>query len=391
MHPLKHSAFLSDFLCLGAECPDTCCKGWGMQLDPATREKYISEAPELMAAVTSGEAEWIMKRDPATDYCVKFTDGLCGIHTARGTDFLGDACHFFPRITRSLGQTHVMTAALSCPEVTRLSLFTADGFALEEAQAERLPWSLMDYLPDELDEETALNLHTAFLNAASDETVSPERIMARLNSVARSLQMQPVASWGMAVPFYLAHADGRLPAPEENAADPFNLMHALVGLLKAAKPSPRPRLERTLAEMEAALNMHVDRDTLALTVHDAGPRAYLALRGAWQQHWREHFTPMLRRWIQAELAASLFPFAGLGETLTERIAILTVRYATARLALMSCCHAHQGIPPEEESIRAVQSVARFLHHLADPTLSLALYSETGWTLEARARALLGDA
>ena len=391
MYPLKQSAFLSGFECLGADCPDTCCKGWGMQLDPETREKYITEAPELMEAVTTGEAEWIMKRDPATDYCVKFEGGLCSIHRSRGTAFLGDACHFFPRITRSLGDTHLMTAALSCPEVTRLALFGEGGFSYGDAQTERLPWSLMDYLPDGLGEPDALAIHTAFLNAADDASASPERIMARLGSVARSLQMQAVSNWPAAIGFYLKNADGRLPAPEENIADAFNLLHALVGLMKAAKPSARPRLEQTIRDMEAALNVHIDRGTLELTTHESSARAYLALRGAWRERWAASFAPLLRRWIQAQLAACLFPFSGLGDTLSERATMLTVRFATLRLALMCCCHAHEAIPPEEESIRVIQSLSRFLDHLADPELSLSMYRETGWTLEARARGLLGDA
>ncbi len=361
-----------------------------MQLDPATREKYLKEAPELMEAVTTGEAEFIMKRDPETDYCVKFESGWCGIQRERGTAFLGDACHFFPRITRSLGETHLMTAALSCPEITRRTVLGAEGFTHQEVQADRLPWSLTDYLPDGLDDAQAVAIHNACVDAAGDAQASPERILARLGSVARSLQMQAITNWPAATPFYLRNADGRLPQPEENPADPFNLLHALVGLLKAAKQSPRPRLEQSITQMEAALNVQINRQTLELTTHEASARAYLALRGAWRERWAEYYAPLLRRWIQAQLAASLFPFAGLGDTLTERITILTVRYATLRLALMSACHASGGIPTEEETIRVIQSLSRFVDHLADPTLSLSMYTETGWTLEARARGLLGE-
>lgn len=359
-----------------------------MQVDPDTVAKYKKESPELLDAVTSGEAEHIMKRNPESDYCVKFDAGWCSIHREKGSSFLGDACHFFPRITRSLGATPVMTAALSCPEITRLALFGEDGFTHLESSTDRLPWSLTDYLPDDMDETDALAVHRAFLEAAGDESVSPEHIMARLGSVARSLQMLDIKSWPAAVAFYLKQADGRLPEPEEDIADPFNLLHGLAGLIGAAKPSPRPRLEQTLCDMEEALNVTVDRSTLALTTSEASPRAYLALRGAWRESWATYFGPVLRRWIQAELAASLFPFSGLGENLTDRITILAVRFTTVRLALMACCQTHNGIPPEEESIRVIQSLARFLDHLADPALSLAMYQETGWTLEARARGLL---
>ena len=79
-HNIKTYAFVEKFQCLGDKCEDTCCKGWGMQLDPVRKKLYEKEAPELMDAVTSGEAELIMKRDPETDYCVKFDDGWCSIH-----------------------------------------------------------------------------------------------------------------------------------------------------------------------------------------------------------------------------------------------------------------------------------------------------------------------
>lgn len=359
-----------------------------MQLDPDTRTKYQREAPELLAAVTTGESEWIMKRDPTTDYCVKFDNGWCGIHRERGSSFLGDACHFFPRITRSLGDTNVMTAALSCPEIARLALFDDNGFTYTAADTDRLPYSLTDYLPGKLEETQALAIHTAFLEAAGDETASPEHIMARLGSLARSLEMLDVASWPAAIGFYLKNVEGRLPAPEENPADPFNLLHALVGLLSAAKPSARPRLEQTIAAMEEALNVTIHRETLTITTHDSSLRAYLALRGAWREQWAAPLAPVLRRWIQAQIAASLFPFSGFGESLSERITILCVRFATVRLALMACCRQHNGIPPEEDTLRCIQSISRFLDHLAEPELSLSLYKETGWILEARARGLL---
>lgn len=103
-HPLHSTAFVARFSCLGDKCEDTCCKSWSMQLDDVTFRKYESEAPELLDAVAQGhDGGHIMRRDKQTDFCVKFTDGLCGIHKDYGSDFLGDACHFFPRVTRQVG------------------------------------------------------------------------------------------------------------------------------------------------------------------------------------------------------------------------------------------------------------------------------------------------
>jgi len=163
---------VEQFTCLGGECPDTCCKGWGMQLTKETVDKYTREAPELMEAVSTGEAEFIMRRDPVTDYCVKFDAGWCGIHRDYGEDFLGDACHFYPRVTRALGGTIITTAALSCPETARLMLYGDDTLAMGARSEMRTPFSLRNVLPEHLNEDAALAIHQQFLDVAGDAQFS---------------------------------------------------------------------------------------------------------------------------------------------------------------------------------------------------------------------------
>ena len=74
----------------------------------------------------------------------------------------------------------------------------------------------------------------------------------------------------------------------------------------------------------------------------------------------------------------------------ERAAIIGIRMATVRLALMSLCQIHNGEPPEKEVIRAIQSLSRFLDHLGSADFSLQIYGETGWLKSGRLRGLLGD-
>ena len=96
--------------------------------------------------------------------------------------------------------------------------------------------------------------------------------------------------------------------------------------------------------------------------------------------------PVLKRWLQAQLAMSGFPFGGFGDTLPERTLTLAIRFVTVRLGLMTT-----GMPPApEETLRVVQSLSRFMDHLADPTFSLMAYREAGWEDPARLRALVQD-
>lgn len=360
-------------------------------MDEATLQRYRDEKPELLEAVTTGhDGGAIMRRDDTTDYCVKFTDGLCGIHARYGSDFLGDACHFFPRVTRQLGGAVFMTATLSCPETARLALLHEGGFALGEGAVSRLPHTLRDYLPQGMGEQDALAVHQAFIAAALGEAAPSERNMARIVSVAHSLGAFGVESWAMAVPFYLKTAADRLPEPEVKDADPFNLLHALMGIVAATGQQKRERMLETVRDMEAALQVELDWDGLGIRATGDSVAAYREIAQAWEERYAPALQPLLRRWMAAQLSIALFPFAGFGGDVQERALLMGVRYATIRLALMCACHRAGRLIDPEQQIRIVQSLARVLDHLADPALSLQIYGEPGWLREARLRALMGD-
>jgi lysine-N-methylase len=372
------------FTCLGDACEDTCCKGWGMQLTRETIDKYKAEAPELLEAVVSGEAEFVMKRDPETDFCVKFDQGWCAIHRDYGSDFLGDACHFFPRITRAIGETVLTTAALSCPESARLMLMEEGAFTLAPRAELRVPFSLKQYLAD-MGEEEALALHELFVTEAGNPEFSAEENVMRVSAVVQALALQPVPQWPQAAVFYFKMAAGRLPVAEAEATDPFNLTHALAGLVAASKNPNRPRLRQTIDGMTEMLGISFTDGGIALTPDAA--QKFLLLR----HHWKTvagQMQPILRRYLQAQMSIAFFPFAGLGLTLADRMTVIGVRFATLKLALMAEAKKEGGLPAENTVIRVAQSLSRFLDHLADPTLSLQIYHEAGWVREPRLRALL---
>lgn len=361
-----------------------------MQMNPSMVQRYREKAPELLDAVSSGEAEYVMRRDEQSGFCVKYDNGWCGIHKDYGETYLGDACHFFPRITRRLGEHTLMSASLSCPEVARLALAEGAGQGFQEAAISRVPESLRDYAPEALGGDQALQVHRFFIQAASDDSLSAARIMARLRSVAASLESIDVASWAAAAPFYWNNADSRLPVPEANINDPFNLLNALQGLLGASSLKVRDRLMRVIQLMEQALCVSLDWQALSIATSAASLPAWQHMEQSWQQHYAPQYDEALRRWIEAELSAMCFPFAGFGDTLTHRAALLGVRFATLRLALMSACHVAGEAVGEGEVIEMTQALARFMGHLADPTLSLQIYAETGWLRESRLRAIAGD-
>jgi hypothetical protein len=210
-----------------------------------------------------------------------------------------------------------------------------------------------------------------------------------MHSVAQSLEVLDITSWAAASAFYLKSADSRLPLPENNPSNPFNLLYALAGLVAAAKKTARPRLEAIIADIQTALAM--EEPTLAgeiMTLSAASIERSQHMQQQWQQI-SPSLQSLLKRWLQAQLSSAFFPFAGFGDTLSQRIAIIAIRFATLKLALMAELSLRNSLS-EEAIIRITQSLARFMDHLADPTLSIKIYTETEWLKPAKLRGLLGD-
>jgi len=389
------SAFLqtqatADFQCLGDACEDTCCKGWGMQLSAKTVEKYKAEAPELLDAVSTGEAEFIMKRDPVTDYCVKFDAGWCGVHAKYGAAFLGDACHFFPRATRAVGDTKVMTLAPSCPEATRLMLYGDAPFTLVAREDIRVPDSLKQYQPEALASDAVIALHQWFLDAVAAPGEPASKQLLRLRMACEGLSAQPVNSWPEAAAFYLKMADSRIPAAEVNPADALHVLNALQGLVGAAKATSRPRLMQVMEMMANAMAVTLEWETLQVIASEATATRLQDMARAWHGGYAKAYDSVLKRYLQSQLSLALFPFSGLGDTLDERVLIIAVRFATVQLALCSASVIAEDVLPHEDVVRIIQSLSRFMDHLADATFSLKIYHEVGWNRAARLRGLLGE-
>ena len=353
-----------------------------MQVDDATLAKYKISAPELLAAVEmEADGSHVMKRDAATRFCVKLEGGMCGIHKEKGDGFLGDACHFYPRVTRNIGTQALMTATSSCPEIVRLALSLSAPFAQVSASVERLPQTLKNYLPDGMSEEVAHNVHAAFLATALDETIAPEQALARISSVARSLDMLDKKTLDGAVGTYLRLAEGRIPEREANPADMFNLLHALCGLVVASHKPISDRLKKVISDMERTLSVTLDWQNVLIHLSEQSAAVLPIITELWTSP-PAHYIHALRRYLAMQLSLHYFPFAGLGRNAAERITFIGVRFATLKLAL-AAAHLQQGVLTNDDIVRIIQSLSRFLDHLGDGAFSLSIYEETGWVKESR--------
>ncbi|MBK8573834.1 MAG: flagellin lysine-N-methylase [Holophagaceae bacterium] len=133
--------YASRFTCIGGDCEDTCCAGWGVTLDEETYHRYRSCSDPLLApklqehvqkykhSKSSKDFGHIKLRDDACRSCGLLSDKkLCLIQERLGEEALSDTCASYPRTIFRFGELHQMTLTLSCPEAARLALLAEDAF-----------------------------------------------------------------------------------------------------------------------------------------------------------------------------------------------------------------------------------------------------------------------
>ncbi|MEW9702576.1 flagellin lysine-N-methylase [Paenibacillus sp. SI8] len=136
--------YMHDFACIGADCEDSCCIGWQVNIDEATYKKYnrIRE-PELkplieknIARVKSNRSEINYAKiriNQTTRSCPFLSEGkLCKLQQKLGEDYLSDTCTSYPRVTSIVNGVLERSATLSCPEVARLALLNPAKMEFDE-------------------------------------------------------------------------------------------------------------------------------------------------------------------------------------------------------------------------------------------------------------------
>ncbi len=136
------------FRCIGADCEDTCCAGWGIVVDQETYEKYQHlPAQRIAGKPLLSLVEISPARSSAGDYakirmdgakCPALEENLCAIQQTLGEPYIPDLCSKYPRVLNVLGDAVERSLHMSCPEAARLVLTDPDAMVFEEG-VERLP------------------------------------------------------------------------------------------------------------------------------------------------------------------------------------------------------------------------------------------------------------
>ncbi len=136
--------YVTQFQCLGGECPDTCCATWSIDIDKETYERYRGETHPALQPLLQQYLEQVdstsevrhgkLQLRQADSHCgLHSSAGLCPVQQHLGEDALSDTCYIYPRKVLQFGERFEQTLTLSCPEAARLALTQDDAFSFVSA------------------------------------------------------------------------------------------------------------------------------------------------------------------------------------------------------------------------------------------------------------------
>jgi lysine-N-methylase len=130
----KHYALIPDYMksfqCIGSACEDSCCHGFGVEIDKLTYLKYAHTKEKELKPILNTILKLIDKN--RTDMRYAYLDYLEDKRCPMLTEELSLTCHSYPRVTNELFQQIEKGATTSCPEIAHLALLNQNGISFEQ-------------------------------------------------------------------------------------------------------------------------------------------------------------------------------------------------------------------------------------------------------------------
>lgn len=141
--------YYKEFHCAGGVCPDTCCAGWQIQIDPSSLKRY-RKAKGTLGSRLHNEIDW--KTQSFRRYSGRCAflneDNLCDLYLEGGGESaFCKTCRMYPRHIEEFEGLREISLSLSCPEAARLILGCKEPvrFLHAENQREEPPYEDFDF------------------------------------------------------------------------------------------------------------------------------------------------------------------------------------------------------------------------------------------------------
>ena len=382
VHKVRQPQYFDSFRCIGADCEDTCCAGWGIPVDQKTYEKYQNLAACRIAdKPLSSLVEINPARSSAGDFAKIRLDGercpalhkdLCAIQETLGESYLPDLCSKYPRVLNASGSVVERSLHLSCPEAARLVLNDPGAMVFRE-RTEDLP-------PH----------HSGSLNSIADD--ADDRMYRIRTLMFELIQQRTLPLWQRIIS--LGFAVDRLAGV--GMADAVTVLEDYLNSLrqgsfdsifKALKADPAVQLETVLDLVVSRIGtdytsprfLECYKDfmrglawTPESTMEELADRYHLSLQSVFLPFIRRH-EHLLENYVINYIFRTGFPyrsrlpdkkFAIDSSTASMRhsLVLLAVHYAIIRTMLIGMAALHKDNLSTQHAVKLVQSYSKaFLH------------------------------
>ncbi len=131
--------YVGKFRCDGSVCNSKCCKGWIVDIDGPTYQKYCTIEPKTERKKIVSRIKYKKQRgkfvvEMAKNGSCPFlqNDGLCRIQKTWGADWLSNTCTMYPRKPYMAGDLMMMALTLTCPVAAKMALLPQEPMAFEK-------------------------------------------------------------------------------------------------------------------------------------------------------------------------------------------------------------------------------------------------------------------
>lgn len=233
-----------EFRCIAEKCPDSCCKGWIVDVDDASADYYRSlEGPlgdRLRQVLKTEDGASFMELE--NDRCPMWReDKLCQIQAQLGHDALCKVCREYPRLIMDYGDFAEWGVELSCPEAARLIFrgITAKTQSVPNAEPAEYDREWMELLQTgrqrlmefwaqtELDVPQALAVTLLYAyclqqtpEGESAPPVDAEHLLQTARSCVGTVQLQPMLDFFLQQEILTREWEDRLRRPDPGSWDP---------------------------------------------------------------------------------------------------------------------------------------------------------------------------
>jgi len=378
---VRQPTYFDRFRCIGADCEDTCCIGWGVPVDQETYTKYKALSDHRIAGKPVGGLVEINPAPSSTgDYarfrledgkCPALHENLCAIQQSLGESYIPDLCSKYPRALNVLGGVVERSLHLSCPEAARLALTDPEAMVLQEREEERLPHrpGSLNWVANDPDNQLS-RVRSLLIELIQERSLPLWQRIVSLGFGIDRLAGVDVASGAIVLKAHLRnvrqHSGAAFTDPKTDSAFQLETVLDLV-VARIGTDYTSPRFLDCYRDFMQGLEWTPESSMEDLAArYDRATRCYF-------QPFADRHPQLLENYLINYIFRTVFPYRSKlpdrrfaidsgRESLRHAFVLLAVHYAIVRTVLVGMAAFHRNNLSIQHTVKLVQSYSKaFLH------------------------------